>query len=168
MPASTLKSKFHDLALTYLGIIEPNNGRMLWEVELRINGQLVTGKYLGSWPTVTIGSHNETESPDGRFFFIPTESGGVVIDAAQDFKGMYISCKGQGATSFVGNVYDDDWLIIVHRNEVILFDLRTFQQRSLDFPLVSVWWVVPVDDQQLRIIYRDPGSIENKEMIINR
>ncbi|WP_460585862.1 hypothetical protein [Hymenobacter arcticus] len=168
MSAFTFKSKFHDLELTYLGIIEPNNGRMLWEVELRINGQLVTEKYLGSWPTVTIGSHNETESPDGRFFFIPTESGGVVIDAAQDFKRMHISCKGQGAASFIGNVYDGNWLIIVHRNEVIMFDLLVLQQHSLDFPSVSVWWVVPVDDQQLRIIYRDSGSIENKEMIVNR
>jgi hypothetical protein len=168
MPPYTFKSKFHDLALTYLGIIEPNNGRMLWEVELMINGQLVTGKYLGSLPTVTIGNHNETESPDGHFFFIPTESGGVVIDAKQDFKPIYISCKGQGASSFIGNVYDGNWLIIVHRNEVIMFNLLTLQQHSLDFPEVSVWWAVPVDDQHLRITYRDQGSIEDKEMIVNK
>lgn len=168
MPAYTFNAKLHDLALTYLGIIEPNNGRMLWEVELRINGQLVTEKYLGSWPTVTIGSHNETESPDGRFFFIPTESGGVVIDAAQNFKPSHISCKGQGAASFIGNVYDGNWLIIVHRNEVIMFDLLMMQQHSLDFPSVSVQWAVPVDDQHLRITYRNSGSLEDKEMIVNR
>lgn len=168
MPAYTFKAKLHDLALTYLGIIEPNNGRMLWEVELRIDGQLVTEKHLGSWPTVTIGSHNETESLDGRFFFIPTESGGVVIDAAQDFKPTYISCKGQGASSFMGNAYDGNWLLIVHRNEVIMFDLVAMQQRSLDFPSVSVSWAVLVNDQQLRISYRDPGSREDKEMLVAR
>ncbi|MDJ0367434.1 hypothetical protein QMK33_19980 [Hymenobacter sp. H14-R3] len=161
-------SKLHAVDLTYLGIIEPNNGRMLWDVELRIKDQLVTEKYLGSWPTVTIGNHNESESPDGRFFFIPTESGGVVIDAEQDFKPNHISCKGQGASSFIGNFYDDNWLIIVHRNEVILFDLLTLQQHSLDFPSVSVWWAVSVDDQHLRITYREPGGKEDKEMVVSK
>ena len=166
MPAFTFVSKFHDLALTYLGIIEPNNGRMLWEVELRHNGQLVTNQYLGSWPTVTIGSHNETESPDGRFFFIPTESGGIVLAAEQNFEGTHISCKGQGAISFIGNFYQGDWLVIVHSNELIMFDLCVMKQRSLDFPSVNLEWAGFVDDQHLRLSYREPGSQELQKMLV--
>ena len=164
----SVKSAFHDIELIQHGVVEPNNGRMLWEVDLKINGQLVTEKYFGNWLYTTMGDRYTAESPDGRFFFISREGGGLVLDAQRNFKALGIAYRGLSASTFQGNRYDGDWLIIVHRNEVIMFDLLEGKQYSLDFPLVSVHWVSPIDDQQLRIIYTDKDSVRRKSMVVNR
>jgi hypothetical protein len=164
----SIKSAFHDIELIQYGVVEPNNGRMLWEVDLKVNGQVVTKKYFGDWPHTTIGNRYTAESPDGRFFFVSREGGGFVLDAERNFKALNITYRGLSASTFQGNRYDGDWLLIVHRNELITFNLLTGKQHSLDFPQVSVHWVSPVDDQQLRIIYSEPGSIRRKSMLVNR
>ncbi|RZK28125.1 MAG: hypothetical protein EOO63_11940 [Hymenobacter sp.] len=163
----SVKSAFHDIELIHYGVVEPNNGRMLWEVDLKINGQLVTKEYFGDWPYTTIGNRYAAESPDGRFFFVSSEGGGFVLDAQRNFKVLGITYRGLSAATFQGNLYDGDWLIIVHRNEVIMFNLLTGKQHSLDFPQVRVHWVSPLNDQQLRIIYSDPGSFRRKSMVVN-
>ena len=150
---NVIKSDFHDIVLIQYGVIEPNNGRMLWEVDLKINGELVTEKYFGNYPHTDIGQHNQPDSPDGRYFFIAREGGGFVLDTQRDFAAIYIRCKGQSASSFRGNLYFGKWLILVHNHEVILFDQLTQTQSSLDFPDKYILWVNPVSEHELEISY---------------
>ncbi|MGI4874511.1 MAG: hypothetical protein ACRYFX_25420 [Janthinobacterium lividum] len=160
------KSAFHDIELIRLGWAEPNNGRLLWEVDLKINGQVVTERYFGTWHYTDIGEKYAADSPDGRYFFVPREDVSFVIDTLHDFAPIGISCKGPSASTFRGNFYFDKWLILVHFHEIILFDLLTQQQHSLDFPNLTIWWATPLNAHQLEVSYTEKAASDRASLII--
>ncbi|PJJ58610.1 hypothetical protein [Hymenobacter chitinivorans] len=162
----SIKSKFHDIELIHYGCVEPNNGRMLWEVDLKINGELVTEKYFGGWPRTDMPDKYEPDSPDGRFFFIAEEGGGFVLDTHHDFKAIGFSCLGPSAATFRGNIYSDRYLFLVHYHEVILFDLTTLTQRSLAFPDLGVRWIRLLDDSRFEILYQDPETRQQAARLV--
>lgn len=162
----SITSKFHDIELIQYGVVEPHNGRMLWEVDLKINGQLVTENYFGGWKYTDMAEPYEPDSPDGRYFFVPAEGGGFVLDTQQNFKSTGIRCKGPSAATFKGNLYFNNLLILVHRNEVILFDLPTQTQTSLNFPACSVLWVKPLIESQVEVIYTTSTLTNKTSMLV--
>jgi|GEM_PF-6050188 len=153
----SIKSRFHNIELIQHHWDEPNNGRMLWVVDLRINDLLVTERYFGSWNRTDVAEKYEPDSPDGRYFFVPAEGGGFVLDTLHDFAAIYFRCKGLSAATFLGNVYSNDWLFLVHRHEIILFNLRTQTQTALDFSHLSIRWAKPLGPNQLEITVAEPS-----------
>ncbi|UOQ54779.1 hypothetical protein [Hymenobacter cellulosivorans] len=162
----SVKSKFHDIELIHYGCVEPNNGRMLWEVDLKINGELVTKKYFGGWNYTDMAEKYEPDSPDGRFFFIPEEGGGFVLDTLHNFQPIGISCQGPSAATFRGNVYSEKYLFLVHTREVILFDLTTLTQRRLAFPELSIRWIRPLDATRFELLYRDSDTRQETTRLV--
>lgn len=162
----SIKSKFHDIELLQHGCVEPNNGRMLWEVDLKINGELVTNKYFGGWNYTDMADKYTPDSPDGRFFFVPAESVSFVIDTQHDYKATGITCQGPSASTFRGNLYSEHYLFLVHYHEVILFDLRTLTQKTLPFPDLSIRWIRLLDAYQIEVIYQDHATRQDVSLLV--
>jgi hypothetical protein len=162
-----VRSKFHEIELIEYGWVEPNNGRMLNEVDLKINGKLVTDRYFSwGWNHTVMMSHYEPDSPDGRFFFVPKESGGILLDTQNDFSVIGIGSHSLTAATSIGNTYFNDRIFVVYRDEVVVKHLLTMEETIYDFGDIRVGWVRPIDEQQFELIYSDEGSWEEKKRVI--
>ena len=168
MPSPNItKSKFHEIELIKHGWVEPNNGRMMDEVDLKINGEIVTDRYFSrGWNHTVIMSHYEPDSPDGRFFFLPKESGGVLLDTQNNFSVIGIGSNSVTAATVIGNTYFNDRIFVVYSDEVVVKHLLTMEQTIYDFSDIQVGWVRPMDEQQFELRYSDKGAWQEKSRVI--
>ena len=161
------KSKFHDIELIEYGVVEPNNGRMLYEVDLKINGEVVTERYFSDhWHHIHLYSKYEPDSPDGRFFFVPKEGGGFLLDTLNDFAAIGLPYKALSAASYIGNVYFNERLFLVYRDEVMVTHLTTQESIVHKFSHQQVKWVNPIDAQQFEVCYYEAGSRAEKSLVL--
>ncbi|HEX8327085.1 MAG TPA: hypothetical protein VF629_06070 [Hymenobacter sp.] len=159
------KSKFHDIELIEYGVVEPNNGRMLSEVDLKINGEVVTERYFSdNWHHIHLYSTYEPDSPDGRFFFVPKEGGGFLLDTFNNFSVIGLPYKALSAASYIGNAYFNGRLFLVYRDEIAVIDLITQKSTVHELPHQRVKWVKPVDAQQFEVCYYETGSWVEKSL----
>lgn len=164
---NSIKSKFHNIELIEYGVIEPNNGRMLYEVDLKINDELVTDRFFDkNWCHINMYSTYEPDSPDGRFFFVPKESGGFLLDTLNNFSVIGLPNKALSAAKFIGNAYFNERLFLVYRDEVVVLNLLTFKETIHHFPNQTVKWVNPVDAQRFELRYCESGSREEKSLFM--
>lgn len=162
-----VKSKFHEIELIEYGWVEPNNGRMLNEVDLKINGEVVTDRYFSrGWNHTVMMRHYEPDSPDGRYFFVPAESGGMLLDTQSNFSAVGLGSNSITAATAIGNTYFNDRILVVYRDEVVVKHLHTMAQTIYDFNDIQVGWVGPIDEQQFELRYFDKGSWEEKRRVI--
>ena len=161
------KSKFHAIELIEHGWVEPNNGRMLNEVDIKINGEIVTNRYFSSgWNHTVMLSHYEPDSPDGRYFFVPKESGGFLLDTQNNFSVIGLGSHSVTASTSIGNTYFNDRIFVVYRDEVVVKHLLTMEEAIYDFSDIQVGWVGPIDEQHFELRYSDKGSWEEKKRVI--
>lgn len=164
---NSVKSKFHDIELIEYGVVEPNNGRMLYEVDLKINGEVVTDRYFDrNWRHTHLYNVYEPDSPDGRFFFVPKEGGGFLLDTLNNFAVIGLPYKALSAAKFIGNAYFNERLFLVYRDEIVVFELLTKKKTVHELPHQSVQWVKPIDAQQFEVRYLDGNSREEKVLAI--
>lgn len=162
-----IRSKFHAIELIEYGWVEPNNGRMLNEVDLKINGEIVTDRYFSrGWNHTVILSHYEPDSPDGRYFFVPMESGGILLNTQNNFSVVELGSNSMTASTSIGNTYFNDRIFVVYRDEVVVKHLLTLEQTIYDFSDIRVGWVRPIDEQEFELRYSDKGSWEEKKRLI--
>jgi hypothetical protein len=120
---SSFESKFHDIKLVVTGSDEPNNGRMLWTADIYINGKLQTEKYFGSWNRLNWRLDSYVmDSIDGRYIFIPAESGGFLVDTATHEK-ISLPYKELSTIKFLKNDFTKDSLVITYTDEVVKIKL---------------------------------------------
>lgn len=163
----TTKSKFHDIELIEYGVVEPNNGRMLNEIDLKINGELVTQRYFSdNWHHIHLYKEYEPDSPDGRFFFVPKEGGGFLLDTLNNFSVIGLPYKALSAASYIGNAYFNERLFLVYRDEVVVTHLLTQKSTVHEFLHQRVKWVEPIDAQQFKVCYYESGSWEEKSLLV--
>ena len=161
------KSEFHDIELIYLGWVEPNNGRMLNAVDLKINGELVTYKYFSwDWNYTALCSRYHPDSPNGQFFFLPSEGGGALIDTSNNYSAIGLHCTSKYASTMIGNTYFNDRIFVVHQDEVTVMHLPTLQQKIYEFKEIAVSWVSPIDDKQFELSYYDGISDEKQTQVV--
>ncbi|MBK6525670.1 MAG: hypothetical protein IPG07_09015 [Crocinitomicaceae bacterium] len=68
------------------------------------------------------------DSVDGKFIFIPEESGGVLIEMSRLEK-IKLPYKGISTVTFRGNSFTDSMLLLNHTDQVIQFDLVDLKER---------------------------------------
>jgi hypothetical protein len=125
---------------------------MLYEVDLKINGELVTERYFDKgWRHINIYSVCEPDSPDGRFFFVPKESGGFVLDFLNNFSVIGLPGKALSAAKFIGNTYFNERLFLGYRDELVVLNLLTLETTTHNFSQQTVKWVNPLDAQQFEV-----------------
>lgn len=162
-----MKSKFHNIELIEYGVVEPNNGRLLYEIDLKINGEVVTDRYFSrNWHHINIYRIYEPDSPDGRFFYVPAESRGFLLDVPNNFAVIGMPGKALSAANYIGNLFFTERMFLVYRDEVVMFDLQTLKTTTYDFPNHNVQIVRPVDAQQFQVVYFEDGSREEKTLVV--
>lgn len=120
---SGFESKFHDIKLVITGTDEPNNGRMLWMADIYINGKLQTEKYFGNWNRLNWNLDSYVmDSIDGRYIFIPAESGGFLIDTTSLEK-VNLPYKKLSTITFLKNEFSDNTLLLSYTDEVVRIEL---------------------------------------------
>ncbi|MCB9033891.1 MAG: hypothetical protein H6553_08645 [Chitinophagales bacterium] len=112
------------LLLRCTHIVEPNNGRMLYEVTLTLNNTDVTQKYFDNWQCINFNlSAYEGQSNDYPFIYIPKETHHFLINTNTlekiDLPSLYLS-----TVNFISNQFNNQYLTIHSINEVQIVDLK--------------------------------------------
>lgn len=126
----TFNSEFHDIKLVITGSDEPNNGRMLWVADIYVNAKIETEKYFGSWNRLNRNLDGKVmDSIDGRYIFIPAESGGFLIDTTSHEK-ISLPYKEISTIKFLKNEYSKDSLVITYTDESVSVRLDELEKNN--------------------------------------
>lgn len=106
-------------------LVEPNNGRMLYEVLLYLENEDITKKYFDNWNFINsqIDRYSAISS-DKRWIYIPKEGDHFLIDTNSLEKKLLPTLTLSAAT-FVGNYFLENYLIILGQIEVVQKNLLT-------------------------------------------
>lgn len=158
-----LASKYHDIRIGLTGWDEPNNGRMLHIADLWIKGKNANEHYFQDWNRLDQRLDKYTmDSPDGRFVFIPWESGGFLIDTLT-LRQIKLPYKGISTATFLGNFFHDNLLVLVHLDEVILYNLTSGVSSRVPFPEKTIKWAELNAQKDLLITYYDKKAQASKK-----
>lgn len=156
-----LVSKFHDIVVKLNGWDEPNNGRMLHVANIFVNGLLENEKYFGDWNRLDANLDRVTfDSPDGRFVYVPAESGGFLI-ATSDLKKIKLPYKRISTVTFLGNYFWNNMLIMVHTDEITLFNTANGISSIINFPANNVVWSEISSTNDLLVTHRNSTTQAN-------
>ena len=116
------------LKIDFLTWAEPNNGRMLWQVDILINVRNQNEKvFQEGWNYINFEiSKLMLEDEEGTYFYIPNEKKAVLIRVAD----MYVHELQQSISipsCFVGNSFGYGNLLEVFSDGLILTSLQSFK-----------------------------------------
>lgn len=165
----TLVAQGRRFALEFLRGFEPNNGREVWEVRLRINGEDVTKKYFGegrAFLNINL-SRCEMLSLDSRYVYIPAEGAGFVIDAAT-LDSLHLPSVGLDGVFFQGATFQGPYLLSIYRRRILVTDPAGWRSSSLSFPeqSLAVKWASFEGPNVLRITYSEPPSVQEQSRVV--
>lgn len=148
-----------NLILNLLSTVEPNNGRMLYEVALLLDDKDVTATYFENWPHINFNLNNYNPmSADGNWIYIPKEGDHFLINSQTLDKSIlpYLSFS---AASFIGNYFIDSFLIILSYDEVIQKDLITKTTKNIKKPSDNLYFLsIQFENNDSAILTLGDGS----------
>lgn len=157
-----LVSKFHDIVIKLNGWDEPNSGRILHIADIFVNGLLENEKYFGDWNRLDEKLDKVTiDSPDGKFVYIPAESGGFLINTT-NYEKIKLPYKRISTVKFLGNYFWNSILIIVYTDEITLFNTVNSISSVTNFPANNVVWSEISATNDILVTYRDSVTKINK------
>jgi hypothetical protein len=113
------------LELKIIDVIEPNNGRMLNVVLLYLNGVNVTGQYFNFQNYINFDLEKYMpQSLDKKWIYIPKENDHFLINT-QNLEIISLPSLMFSATSFIGNYFFGNYLIVLSYQEIIQKNLAT-------------------------------------------
>lgn len=165
--AETFASKHHDIKIELAGWDEPNNGRMLHIADLFINGGNVNKTYFKDWNRLDQRLEKYTmDSEDAKFIFVPSESGGFLINVP-GLEQIKLPYKGLSTVTFLGNSFNDNLLLLIHSDEIIIFNLLNHVSTRVCFPEENIRWAELNEKQDLLVTYYDKNSHTIKQEIFD-
>ncbi len=163
----TLASKHHDIKIELTGWDEPNNGRMLHIADIFINGKNANEKYFKDWNRLDQRLEKYTmDSGDGKFVFIPSESGGFLINGLT-YEQIELPYKGISTVTFLGNSFYNNLLLLIHFDEIIIFNLLNHVSTRIHFPEENINWAELNDKEDLLITYYNKDTRSQKKEIFD-
>lgn len=163
----TFSSKYHDIRIESTDWDEPNNGRMLRIADLIINGENANKKYFQDWNRLDQRLEKYTiDSNDGKFVFIPSESGGILINTLTLEK-LNLPYKGISTITFLGNSFHDNLLFLIHFDEIIIFNLLNNISTRIHFPNENINWAELNDNKDILVTYYDKETKTLKSEIFD-
>ncbi|MGY4385168.1 hypothetical protein ACVWYN_002204 [Pedobacter sp. UYP24] len=153
--STVLKSTLHNIVIELTGWDEPTNGRMLHTANLLINGQIANATYFDDWNRLNEQLDRVTiDSIDGKFVYIPAESGGFLIDTIT-LKKVSQPYKDLSTVKFIGNSFFNETLIVVYTDEIVLFNTTSGKPVHVNFNKGVISWAEVAEDGYLVITYTD-------------
>ena len=115
------------LEVKFLGTIEPNNGRMLWKVEVFFQNKNINNLIFGeNWNVFNFELDKWViEDEKNRFYYLPIEGISILIDT-KTLKIHYLPNQPLSTIYFKGNIFEDDFLIEKYDDIIVKTDLQTF------------------------------------------
>ncbi len=118
----TAKGTLH---LTCLYECEPNNGRMLYVVQLLLDEADVTRQFFDGWNHINTNLHKYVPvSGNKQWIYIPKEGDHFLINTATLEKTGLPDLE-VSATTFIGNLFIGGYLLIVGKRQLISKNLHT-------------------------------------------
>lgn len=115
--------------ISFLDIVEPNNGRLLREVKAAYNGADITAELYGNWNFTDLIEFDKFEfsSSDGGHLFFPSEDSFIVYDTKTNAK-----IKFHKSHSFDLNYFDKNFLFILGQNKLTVIDLFNNKSEEIE------------------------------------
>jgi hypothetical protein len=126
---NSISSKFSadkKLEIKFLGVEEPNNGRMLWKVEVFYQNESINDLIFDkNWNVFNFELDNWIiQDSKNRYYYLPIETNSVLIDT-KTFKIHRLPYEGLSTIRFKGNEFEEDCLIESYDDRVVKTDLET-------------------------------------------
>jgi hypothetical protein len=124
IPTYSFDTNKGTLMLSSHGLIEPNNGRMLLEARLTLNGEDMTEFYFGKWNYINYIGQYEPLSDDKSWIYIPHEGDHFLINA-QSLEKIPLPSLNLSAAYFIKNVFYQQFLVVLSYDTFICKNLST-------------------------------------------
>ncbi|GAA4151057.1 hypothetical protein GCM10022217_04580 [Chryseobacterium ginsenosidimutans] len=146
------------LKLKCIDIVEPNNGRMLYKVDLFLNNKNVTEEYFGKWNYINF--YLTQYSPNNNdWIYIPKEGEHflIKISTLEKVELPYIPLS---AATFIKNIFVHDYLIILCSDQIIFKNLINETVIKIDKGEKDAYFneLSILDSGKIEIILNDKSS----------
>lgn len=109
------------LLLKCIDSVEPNNGRMLYKVNLFLDDKNITEEYFDSWNYIAFYLNQYSPSND-EWIYIPKEGQHFLVKISSLEK-ISLPEVPLFAASFIKNIFVDHYLIVLCNNQIICKNL---------------------------------------------
>lgn len=161
----TFSSKDQKYLLQTIGYHEPNNGRELKEVKVFKDGNDISSVLSGNWNYINYRTDKyQFNSDNSEFVYISFEGHPKLIKTKDD-KILDLPYQPLSTVRFIGNKFENNYLIEVYRDEIVLTDLVILKPKQIKInDLTTIEWVDFIDKETLRIKYSIPEYIGNEKI----
>jgi hypothetical protein len=163
----SVESTNSEFKIEFIEPIEPNNGRMLWKVnlwknEININNQV----FKNEWNNLNYNLKLwEFEGSD--WYYIPIEGESAIIHK-NTFQIFYLKYQNVSTARFKGNKIEKDKIIEVYTNSISITNMTTRENIEVDWELKGVLKSINlINDNEIEIRYEDL-DIEELRLLSNQ
>lgn len=119
------------LQIIFLDSREPNNGRMLWEVEVRLDSKPINNLlFKDKWNYINFQTESLQISDGGnQFYYIPVEESAKLI-CSSNGEVKQLKYQPTSTSKFKGNKFSDSQLMEIFDDEITLTNLGSFKVSS--------------------------------------
>jgi len=119
-----------NLIVDFIDCIEPNNGRMLWQVNVNYKSQIINSKlFQNNWNCFNFEIKNwKMNDSSNKFYFLPIEGNSKLI-IQDSFKIIKLPYQSVSTVRFLGNKFVGTNLIEVYDDQLVITDLLKLTSR---------------------------------------
>jgi hypothetical protein len=128
MNPPTKTSSDHRLTVDFIHLDEPNNGRMLWKVEVKLDNKSIDHLlFSNNWHYINFEIDHWTLHDDAcEFFYIPAEGTSKLL-VKNSLLVISLPYQPISTITFWGNLFFEDKLIEIYQNLMVITDLIHFK-----------------------------------------
>lgn len=132
MPSKMISSNGR-MQIEFKGWAEPNNGRMLWKVDVFFDNQLINDKvFKNGWNYLNEKINQlDLEDDSNLHYFIPSEGNSRLI-VSNTMKVIDLHYKGVSTSKFIGNQFTFNRLLVIYSDQLIITFLSNYQSIYFD------------------------------------
>ncbi|MDF2192760.1 hypothetical protein [Paraflavitalea sp. CAU 1676] len=160
-PSYSFDTASGPLTLACIDIDEPNNGRMLYKVTLKLGELDVTEKYFGGWNYINFNlDQYQPVSPDQTWIYIPQEGDHFLINA-NTLEKILLAYVPLSAATFKSNHFIENTLLIINSNKIIAKNLDTGKEYLLEQPDNSTYFKAAsiLDQRKIQLLISNGTQI---------